>query len=59
MDDYNKIYPELATGENFRLKHCSVWLTYLERELATRLNIYKKYKRARSLFLNIVTASGT
>ena len=34
-------------------------MAYLERELTTRLNIYKKYKRARSLFFNIATASGT
>ena len=59
MDGYNEIYPQLQTGENFRLKQCSEWLAYLERELTTRLNIYKKYKRARSLFLNIATASGT
>ena len=59
MDGYNEIYPELPTDENFRLKQCSEWLAYLERELTTRLNIYKKYKRARSLVLNIATASGT
>ena len=53
------VYPQLPTGENFRLKQCSEWLAYLERELTTRLNIYKKYKRARSLLLNIGTASGT
>ena len=55
MDGYNEIYPQLPTGEKFRLE----WLAYLERKLTTRLNIYKKYKRARSLFLNIATASGT
>ena len=59
MDDYSKLYPDVPTGENFRLKQCSEWLAYLERELCTRLNIYKKYKRARSLFLNVATASGT
>ena len=59
MVDYNKIYPELPTGENFRLKQYSEWLAYLERELAIRLNIYKKYKRTRSLFLSIATASDT
>ena len=59
MDGYNEIYPQLPAGENFRLKQCSEWLAYLERELSTRLNIYKKYKRARSLFLNIATACDT
>ena len=66
MDDYNNIYPQLPTadadkptGENFRLKQCSEWLAYLERELDARKNIYKKYNRARSLFLNVATASGT
>ena len=65
MDGYNDIYPQLPkntdiqTGENFRLKQCSEWLAYLERELDARTNIYKKYKRARSLFFNVSTASGT
>ena len=62
MDVYNELYPQLPdmqTGENFRLKQRSEWLAYLERELSTRMNIYKKYKRTRSLFLKIATASGT
>ena len=69
MDAYNQIYPQLPTtdadkptpqtGENFRLKQCSEWLAYLERESDAWKNIYKKYKRARSLFLNVSTASGT
>ena len=65
MDDYNNVYPQLyqnnkpQTGQNFWLKQCSEWLAYLERELDARKNIYKKYKRARSLFLNVSTASGT
>ena len=69
MDDYNNIYPQLPTanvdksapqtGENFRLKQCSEWLAYLERELDARKNIYKKYNRVRSFLLNVATASGT
>ena len=47
------------TGENFRLKQSSEWLAYLERELDAPKNIHKKYKRARSLFLNVATGSGT
>ena len=64
MEGYNKIYPQLPqntpqTGENFRLKQFSEWLAYLESELDARKNIHKKYKRARSLFLNVATGSGT
>ena len=65
MDDYNNVYPQLyqnnkpQTGQNFWLKQCSEWLAYLERELDARKNIHKKYKRARSLFLNVATGSGT
>ena len=64
MDGYNEIYPQLpqnneTTGENFRLKQSSEWLANLEKELDARKNIYKKYKRARSLFLNVATGSGT
>ena len=67
MDAYNQIYPQLPndneptpqTGENFRLKQCSEWPAYLERELDARKNIYKKYNRARGLFLNVAAASGT
>ena len=65
MDGYNEIYPQLPnananeTGENLRLKQSSEWLANLEKELDARENIYKKYKRARSLFLNISTCSGT
>ena len=47
------------TGENFRLKQCSEWLAYLRKELDARKNIYKKYNRARGLFLNVAAASGT
>ena len=64
MDGYDEIYPQLPqsnepTGENFRLKQSSEWLANLEKELDARKNIYKKYKRARSLFLNVATGSGT
>ena len=69
MEGYNEIYPQLPnanmneptqqTGENFRLKQCSESLAYLEREHDARKNIHKKYKRARSLFFNVSTASGT
>ena len=63
MEGYNEIYPQLPnanepTGENFRLQQSSEWLANLEKELDARKNIYKKYKRARSLFLNISTGSG-
>ena len=47
------------TGENFRLKQCSEWMAYLERELDARKNIYKKDNRAKGLFLNVAAASGT
>ena len=64
MDGYDEIYPQLPqsnepTGENFRLKQSSEWLANLEKELDSRKNIYKKYKRARSLCLNVATGSGT
>ena len=67
MDAYNQIYPQLPndneaahqTGENFRLKQCSEWLAYLERELDARKDIYKKHNRARGLFMNVAAASGT
>ena len=57
MPNANEIVPQ--TGENFRLKQSLEWLAYLERELDARKNIYKKYKRARSLFLKVSTCSGT
>ena len=57
MDEYNNIYPQLPTadadkptGEIFRLKQCSEWMAYLERELDARKNIYKKYNRPGSVF---------
>ena len=60
MEGYNEIYPQLPkTGENLKLKQCSERLAYLETELDARKNIYKKYKRARSLFIKISTCSGT
>ena len=66
MDEYNNIYAQLhtadtdkPTGENFRVKQCSEWMAYLKRELDARKNIYKKYNRARSLFLNVAAASVT
>ena len=47
MNEYNQIYPQVPkanvepqTGENFRLKQCSEWLAYLEKELDARKNIF-------------------
>ena len=64
MESYKEIYPQLPsdnthTGDNFRLKQCADWLSYLEKDLHDRENIYKKYKRARSAYLNLSTGSGT
>ena len=46
-------------GDNFRLQQFSEWLSHLEKELQARENIYKRYKRSRSIFLNISTGRGT
>ena len=66
MESYKEIYPQLPsvsdnthTGDNFRLKQCADWLSYLEKDLQDRENIYKKYKRARSALLNVSSGSGT
>ena len=62
MDNYNEIYPQLpteGTGENFRLKQCSDWLSLLEKDLHDCEKVYKKYKRARSYLFNLSTGSGT
>ena len=59
MESYKEIYPQLDTGDNFRLKQCADWLSYLERDLQDCEKIYKKYKRARSALLNVSSGSGT
>ena len=62
MDSYREIYPQLpteGTGENFRLKQCSDWLSLLEKDLHDCEKVYKKYKRARSYLFNLSTGSGT
>ena len=62
MESYREIYPQLpneGTGENFRLKQCSDWLSLLEKDLQDCEKIYRKYKRARSALLNLSTGSGT
>ena len=66
MESYTEIYPQLPSvsdttqrGDSFRLKQSTDWLSYLEKDLQDRENIYKKYKRASSAFLNISTGSGT
>ena len=62
MDSYREIYPQLPikeTGENFRLKQCSDWLSLLEKDLHDCEKVYKKYKRARSYLFNLSTGSGT
>ena len=59
MESYKEIYPQLPTGDNFRLKQCADWLSLLEKDLHDREKIYKKYKRARSTLLNLSTGSGT
>ena len=64
MDGYNEIYPQLPqnnepTGENLRLTQSKEWLANLEKELDAWKNIYRKYKRTRSLFLNVASGSGT
>lgn len=48
-----------TNGASFRLKQCSDWLSYLERELEARENFSKKYKRARSILVNISTGTGS
>ena len=64
MESYKEIYPQLPsdnthTGDNFRLKQCADWLSYLERDLQDCEKIYKKYKRARSTLFNVSSGSGT
>ena len=64
MESYKEIYPQLPsdnthTGDNFRLKQCADWLSYLEKDLQDCEKIYKKYKRARSALLNLSSGSGT
>ena len=61
MDSYREIYHQLPTqtGENFRLKQCSGWLSLLEKDLHDCEKVYKKYKRARSYLFNLSTGSGT
>ena len=62
MESYREIYPQLpteGTGESFRLKQCSDWLSLLEKDLQDCEKIYRKYKRARSALLNLSTGSGT
>ena len=62
MESYREIYPQLpneGTGESFRLKQCSDWLSILEKDLHDCEKIYRKYKRARSALLNLSTGSGT
>ena len=61
MDSYREIYHQLPvqTGENFRLKQCSDWLSLLEKDLHDCEKVYKKYKRARSYLFNLSTGSGT
>ena len=62
MVSYEDIYPQLPntqTGDNFRLKQCSDWLSLLEKDLHDCEKVYKKYKRARSYLFNLSTGSGT
>ena len=62
MADYNELYPQLPqqdVDKNFRINQISRQLQEHEKELENREIIYKKYNRARKLFLNTSTGTGT
>ena len=63
MDDYNKIYPELAKeppkdGNAFRLQQSCRVLENLEKEAKHYASVRKKYKRCYNLLSRISTATG-
>ena len=60
MQHKKYIYPDLDEnkGDNFRLNEVSKCLTYLEKELEKREQIFKKYKRTHSLLMKTNAISG-
>ena len=64
MEEYNKIYPELAKeppkdGNAFRLQQSCRVLENLEKEEKHYASVRKKYKRCYNLLSRISTATGT
>ena len=67
MERYKEIYPQVPSddtggkpsGDTFRLKQATEWLSQLEKDLQEREKIYKKYNRVRGTLFNVSAGSGT
>ena len=64
MEEYNKIYPELAKeapkdGKTFRLQQSCRVLENLEKEAKHYTSVRKKYKRCYNVLSRISTSTGT
>ena len=57
--DYNEIYPDLTTGENFRLHKVNTVLSQLGSEIKHYENVRKKYAKIRGILHKTAVAAGT
>jgi len=56
--DYDAIYPDLTTGENFRLHKINTVLSQLGSEVKHYENVRKKYSKIRGIFHKTAVATG-